>query len=102
MSRTREALVDRLVFNTTVLPTGGQIQMQKQAHTLGKQSMENLENRVLLSTINVNSFGAAPNDGGDDRAAIQAAVDAARPGDTVLFNDGTYKINGQIKLKNGI
>src|SRR5689334_3450885 len=63
---------------------------------------EVLENRQLMSTVNVAAYGAHPNDGGDDRAAIQAAINAAQPGDTVVFDNGTFNINGQVQLKSGI
>jgi hypothetical protein len=63
---------------------------------------ELLENRQLMSTVNVASFGARPNDGADDRGAIQAAINAAQNGDTVVFDNGTFNINGQIALRGGI
>ena len=43
-------------------------------------------------TIHVSAFGAVPDDGQDDAAAIQAAVDAAGVGDTVVFDAGVYDL----------
>ncbi|MGA2404608.1 MAG: glycosyl hydrolase family 28-related protein, partial [Syntrophobacteraceae bacterium] len=45
--------------------------------------------------LSVTDFGAAPNDGRDDTAAIQAAVDAARKGNvkSVVFPPGEYTIS---------
>jgi hypothetical protein len=41
---------------------------------------------------NIRDFGARPDDGIDDRAAIQAAVDSLPQGGTVYFPRGTYKL----------
>lgn len=64
-------------------------------------AFEQLEKRTLMSVINVNDKGARPNDGGDDFNAIQAAINAAQPGDTVKFAAGTYNINGQLLIRTG-
>ncbi|CAN5712534.1 hypothetical protein BH09PLA1_BH09PLA1_03470 [soil metagenome] len=68
----------------------------------GPKQVEILEKRVLFSSINVADFGAIPNDGIDDRSAIQQAIDHAIKGDKVLFNAGTFNLNGQVALKGGI
>src|SRR4051812_43463748 len=75
--------------------------MSKQANS-GTKLVENLEKRVLFSAIEVTDFGARPNDGQDDRGAIQAAINSAQSGDTVFFADGSYDVNGQVTLKSGI
>jgi hypothetical protein len=62
-------------------------------------SFEILENRVLFSRINVADFGADPRDGRDDRAAIQAAINASDRGDTIAFDAGTYNVSGPLKFK---
>ena len=54
---------------------------------------QGLEQRLLFSTINVNDYGAIPNDNLNDLLAIQAAVNASGPGDTILFPGGVYDIN---------
>jgi hypothetical protein len=59
------------------------------SHTI----IENLEKRVLFAQINVADFGAHPNDGRDDHGAIEAAIRASRPGDTVVFQSGQYDLN---------
>jgi hypothetical protein len=68
----------------------------------GPQQVESLENRVLFSTINPSQFGAVPNDGNDDRNAIQEAVDHANKGDKIVFDAGTFNLHGQVKLRGGI
>src|SRR4051812_9966740 len=55
--------------------------------------LENLEKRLLFSNIQVADYGAVPDDGGDDRAAIQAAINDAGANDTVRFGSGQYDIN---------
>lgn len=52
--------------------------------------IEQLETRRLLATINIVDFGARPNDGIDDTAAIQAAINASKAGDTINFGSGTF------------
>lgn len=65
-------------------------------------AFEQLEKRTLMSVINVADKGARPNDGGDDSGAVQAAINAARPGDTVAFNAGTFNINSQLLIRTGL
>ena len=51
----------------------------------------------------VKSYGAKGNAAADDTAAVQAALDAAQPGDTVFFPAGGYKIMQSLQLrKSGI
>jgi hypothetical protein len=53
--------------------------------------------------ISANYFGAKPNDGVDDKAAIQAAIDLATSGKRVVFTaPGTYNLTSQVKLKGNI
>lgn len=49
--------------------------------------------------ISAADYGANGHDGLDDRAAIQAAVDAASAGDTVLIPKGTYQLSGTVMGK---
>lgn len=42
--------------------------------------------------IHVSEYGAFPNDGNDDTKAINAAVLATKPGDTVAFEAGVYDL----------
>src|SRR5687767_6187762 len=60
-------------------------------------TLQSLEPRTLFATVNVADFGAAPNDGADDTAAIQAAINASAAGDTIQFASGVYDI-GRIHL----
>jgi len=61
--------------------------------------IESLETRRLLASINIADFGARPNDGIDDTAAIRAAINASKPGDTILFTGGIYDVSQTIELK---
>ena len=63
--------------------------------------LEGLESRVLMSAVNVVNFGAVANDGVNDTAAIQAAVNAAGTGGTVSFGAGRYNLSGAVILKEG-
>jgi hypothetical protein len=45
---------------------------------------------ATAGTVNVNDHGARPNDGMDDSAAVQRAINASAGGDTILFEAGTY------------
>src|SRR5690554_5217632 len=61
--------------------------------------IENLESRRLLASINVADFGAVPNDGQDDSAAIRAALRASRAGDVLNFAPGVYDIHSTIEMR---
>ena len=50
----------------------------------------------------VGDFGAVPGDGLDDRPAFQAALDAARPGDTVTVPAGAFDLSGAVNLRGGV
>jgi opacity protein-like surface antigen len=45
--------------------------------------------------LHVRDFGAIPDDGKDDTDAVQKAVDAAQPGDTIHFDKGVYWFDNQ-------
>lgn len=47
----------------------------------------------------VTKFGAVPNDGRDDTAAIQQALDSLRPGDSLVFPEGQYDYASSLQLK---
>ncbi len=55
---------------------------------------------VTTPWANVVSFGAIPNDGLDDTAAIQAAIDSGST--TVYFPVGTYNIQNTILVRNNV
>lgn len=48
--------------------------------------------RAFAATLNVSDYGATPDDGFDDTAAINAAIVAAAPGDIVSFAAGVYDL----------
>src|SRR5262245_36034592 len=62
-------------------------------------TLEQLEQRRLLSTVNVVDFGAVPNDGHDDSGAIKSAINASHGGDVIFFPAGTFDVGATIKLK---
>jgi hypothetical protein len=64
-------------------------------------AIEALEPRSLMATVFVGDFGAVPDDGGDDRAAVQAAINAAGAGDTVQFGAGRYDLAGTLNVRGG-
>ncbi len=63
---------------------------------------ESLENRQMMSTVNVANYGAVANDGRDDSAAIRAAVAAAHSGDVISFGQGTYDMSSQVGTNTGL
>ena len=53
--------------------------------------------------VNVRAFGAKGNGITDDTAAIQAAIDAAKPGDVIYFTPGVYIVsNFVVKNRTGL
>ncbi|RED63239.1 NPCBM/NEW2 domain-containing protein [Cohnella lupini] len=57
---------------------------------------------ITAANISVADYGANGTDALDDRAAIQAAIDAASAGDKVLIPNGTYYLGGTVKGKTGV
>ena len=51
------------------------------------------------AVLNVTSYGAVPNDSGDDTAGIQAAITASVAGDEVFLPAGTYRISNSLSPK---
>lgn len=51
---------------------------------------------AFSATIDPRNYGAIPNDGLDDKAAIQLALNAVGSGDTLSFSTGIYDISGTI------
>ena len=51
--------------------------------------------------VSVTRYHAMPNDDEDDLRAIQRAIDASKPGDTVAFPAGVYDCSGTIFLRSG-
>jgi hypothetical protein len=49
--------------------------------------------------LRVEDFGAIANDGLDDRAAIQRAIDASSAGDVIQFTGGRYTINSTLNIR---
>jgi hypothetical protein len=59
----------------------------------GAVNFEALETRQLMAVISVTDYGARANDNADDRGAVQAAINASKPGDTILFSGGTFNFS---------
>ena len=53
----------------------------------------------MTLALNVRTLGARGDGIANDRPAIQAAVDAARPGATIYFPAGTYRLDDAIKVR---
>ena len=49
--------------------------------------------------LDVSDYGAVANDGNDDIAEINAAIDASTAGDTIYFPSGMFHISDAIRLK---
>jgi polygalacturonase len=54
---------------------------------------------ALGPTRPVRDFGAKPNDDEDDTAAIQQALDAGNPGETIWFAPGRYLISRSLRVR---
>jgi hypothetical protein len=65
----------------------------------GLNPFESLENRRLLSVVNVTDYGATPNDQLSDQKAIQAAINDSSDGDTIYFPAGTYSVRSSLRLR---
>jgi hypothetical protein len=63
---------------------------------------EGVEIRGPRPWADVRAYGARGDGTTDDRAAIQAAIDATPPGGTVLIPTGTYLLGGALSLPHGI
>ena len=50
--------------------------------------------KIQANTISVATYGAIPNDGLDDKTAINNAILASVSGDTIIFPTGIYNLNG--------
>lgn len=55
---------------------------------------------IATPWANVVSFGAIPNDGQDDTAAVQKAIDSGRT--TIYFPNGTYHLRGTVFVRNNV
>ena len=65
-------------------------------------AFEQLENRTHFSVINVADKGPETERWWRRFRSIQAAINAARPGDTIAFNAGTFNINSQLLIRTGL
>lgn len=54
---------------------------------------------TATTTRRVTDFGAVRDDGHDDAAAIQRALDAMKSGETLLFPTGRYHISKSVKVR---
>src|SRR5690349_12367717 len=72
-----------------------------QSSPLPSCRLERLEPRQLLSAVDITCFGAVPNDNRDDTAALNAALRATGPGDTVNIPAGLFQISETIAIPTG-
>ncbi len=54
--------------------------------------------QASAATINVTNYGAIPEDGQDDRGAIQKAIGASSPGDIIYFPAGAFDLRSSVIL----
>ena len=57
---------------------------------------------LTAAVRDVTGFGAKPDDEIDDAVAIQTAMDAASPGDTLSLPAGTFLVNRTLRVKSGL
>lgn len=55
-----------------------------------------------VSSVNIQDFGATPNDQTDDTAAIQKAIDSLTHGGDVIFPPGWYFLGSTLKVPAGV
>jgi hypothetical protein len=105
----------RLIFRTLFVAgmigsasVSGEIPLGENGKDLNQHVIESrgkpLPEIETLHVLNASAFGAVPDDGKDDRAAIQAAIDAAiaaGPGSTVELKPGRYHLEGGVSDKPG-
>lgn len=112
-----ETIAGAKTFSTTpVVPDGswalGKLASIAAGRILGNVSASTAAPAVLTplqadeflahGAINAKNYGAIGTNGSaDDTAAIQAAVDAAAPGQPVLLPQGIYRVTSTINLKQG-
>lgn len=54
---------------------------------------------LAILIVDVQWFGAVPDDGLDDTAAIQAAINAAKPNATVQMPPGDYQLSATVRIR---
>ena len=64
------------------------------------QETPEFQDSDMSNWANVKSYGAVPNDYGDDRAAIQAAIDSGKS--TVYFPAGAYLLNDSVHIRGNV
>jgi autotransporter-associated beta strand protein len=68
------------------------------ARVIPRQDMLLLPSGGAIRNVKNTPFSASGNGAADDTAALQAALDAANPGDTVYLPGGAYKITQPLRL----
>src|SRR3954453_8521684 len=67
--------------------------------TAAARRAASMASRPPANALNVRSFGARGDGAANDRSAIQAAVDASRPGATIYFPAGKYRLADAVKVR---
>jgi hypothetical protein len=103
--------MERLIFRTLLIAgmigsatALGEIPLGENGNDLIQHVTESRGRIETLHVLKTSAFGAVPDDGNDDRAAVQAAIDAAiaaGPGSTVEFKPGRYHLSGNALDKPG-
>ena len=65
----------------------------RKAFTIALAATSVLPASAWAAQLDIREFGARPNDGRDDSAAIESALRATRPGDTIRVPAGIYEIS---------
>lgn len=58
--------------------------------------------RTNAATLDVTAYGAVPDNGSDDTAAIQSAINQAAPGDTIYFPTGVFHLGSPLQGANNL
>ena len=89
-------------LNTTSLSNAAHTLTAKATDTSGATATTsvtvNVSNGTSGNTLNVLNYGATGNGSTNDTSAINSAISALQPGDTLLFPCGTYLTTSQLTL----
>jgi hypothetical protein len=82
-------------FSVVVAPVSGTVSEM----ALGESCDRIPAAPVASATRSVREFGIVPDDNRDDADAIQRALDAMRPGETLLFPPGRYTMGRSLRVR---
>lgn len=102
MTKKTTTQIDNNTRTSVAAARGSKSRVRNQKALNDAITMETLETRQLMTVISVTNYGANTSGTADDSAAIQSALNAAKPGDTVSFPAGTYLIDNVLNVPTGI